>query len=153
MSPKSQAPFEPKLRHINLLKIFDEINLQFFNGMICGGIGWKALWIGNDGDATLAVCYTEERYILINTALRDKRVPLWFVKMVIYHEMLHIHLGPQQFERDGFAYPHSDRFQILEKQHPEYVRAIQFEQTKLPYILDQWKELRAYKRAQKKKVP
>jgi hypothetical protein len=145
---------EPKVRNINLLKIFDELNLKHFSGMVCGGIGWKNIWIGDvDKGVVLAECLFEERYIRVNTILQDRRIPLWFVKYVIFHEMLHIYLGPQQFSSDGFSFPHNERFQILEGRYPDYQKSLDFENKKIHKIACDWKEWRDFKRSQKKKIP
>lgn len=154
MTTLAKKPKEPKTKKINLLKIFDELNLKYFGGMVCGGIGWKNIWIGNvDDGVVMAECLFEERYIRVNTMMQDARLPLWFVKYVVFHEMLHIYLGPQQFSSDGFSFPHNERFQLLEQKYPDFQRALEFEKKHIYTIAKQWKTWREYKRLQKKKMP
>lgn len=150
----TSKPREPKVQNLNLLKIFDELNLKHFGGMVCGGIGWKNIHIADETKGvTLAECLFEERFIRVNTLLQDKRFPRWYVKYVIFHEMLHLYLGPQQFSSDGFSFPHNERFQVLEAKYPDYERALAYEAKRLNKIASQWKLWREFKRTQKKKIP
>lgn len=112
----------------NLIRIFDELNKTYFDGKVYAGIGWRKWPIGAE-EVTLASCTTSERFIRISTLLKDKHIPRWFLKYVVYHEMIHALQGPK-------ANPHNSWFQKKEKQYPDYKRAIEFEVTKLPKILD-----------------
>jgi len=136
-----RKPREPKLRDLDLLKRFDRVNLSRFGGLVCGGIGWRTFPMGSN--VSLALCAFRERFVAVNKILDDKRVPLWYVDFVLYHEMLHLQLGSGQSDPDGYAYPHDLRFQCLERRHPDYDRALEFENTKLYGIISahrKWRE-------------
>jgi len=138
-----KKPKAPVRGHRNLLAIFDSLNVEYFKGMVCGGIGWRPIKFGEDS-WTLGICDFNERLIKINTVLDDLRVPVWFLQVVVYHEMLHLHLGPQQYNPDGTADPHGARFRSLEVRHANHDRAIKFEETKLESIVNSWKIYKKY---------
>ena len=143
-----RKPREPQMRGTSLLKRFDKINLAYFGGMVCGGIGWRTFPLGTRNDnLSLANCTFAERFIQVSDVLDDKRVPLWYLDSVIYHEMLHLHLGPRQFDSDSYAYPHDFRFKCLERRHPDFERAEKFEQDKLDRILNSHRRWREWEKA------
>lgn len=102
-------------RDIDLLEIFDRLNETYFNNEIQGGIGWRNIRIGRK-DMTMGVCETTERFIRINTVLRDERVPFWFVEYIVYHEMLHLKLGVK----------HDAAFTAEEQKFPKFLEALEF---------------------------
>ena len=149
----ARKPREPQYRNTNLLKRFDKVNLNHFGGLVCGGIGWRHFPLGQNNDnMTLGCCVFGERFIRINSVLDDKRIPLWYLDFVIYHEMLHLHMGPRQFDSDSYSYPHDLRFQCLERRHPDYDRATKFEQKKLDRILDSHRRWREWERQKASRV-
>jgi hypothetical protein len=150
-----RKPREPKCRNTNLLKRFDKINLEYFGGHACGGIAWRNFPLGKDastaGHILQAVCIFDERIIKVNSVMDDVRIPLWYLDFVIYHEMLHLQHGPQQYSENGYAYPHSIRFQCMEQKHPNYKRAVEFEEKKLSRIVRSWRQWREWERTSKQK--
>lgn len=120
----------PKLVKRNLLKIFDELNNQYFDCSLCAGIRWKKMRIGKRS-ITLAQAKLDERIIEVNLLLRDSRIPLWYLRTVVYHEMLHLMQGPQED-------PHNGAFCRLEAEFPDYPRSIEFELSKLRRIANDW---------------
>lgn len=142
-----KKPVEPRLRDTNLLKRFDKVNLTYFGGLVCGGIGWRSQPLGKSNEnLALACCVFDERFIRVSEVLDDVRVPLWYLDNVIHHEMLHLHLGPRQFDSDSYSYPHDLRFQCLEKRHPVYARALKFEQKRLDRIINSHRRWKAWER-------
>lgn len=146
----ARRPREPKFRNANLLKRFDKVNLQHFAGIVCGGIGWRHFSVTDT--TTLGLCVFEERFIKINTVLDDSRIPLWYLDFVIHHEMLHLHLGPRQFDSDSYAYPHDLRFQCIERRHPDYERALRFEKDKIEKILVSHRKWREWEKEKARKL-
>lgn len=144
-----RKPREPKYKNTNLLKAFDRVNRDFFSGHACGGIGWKTFPLV--ASTIQAHCLMDERIIWVNKLLDDTRVPAWYLDFVLYHEMLHLHLGPQQYSPTGYSYPHSIRFQCMEVKHPNYAKAAVFEKEKLSDIIQSWKTFKEWKKAAKKK--
>ncbi len=142
-SKKVRIPRKPKVKESDLLVIFDDLNRAYFGGMVYGGIGWRFFRIGKK-DFTLATCEMTERFIRVSNVLEDRRIPVWFLKFVVYHEMIHLYLGPQQFDRAGYSYPHNSRFKLIEQRHSDYEKAVNFELTKLPRIIESWRAWRSY---------
>lgn len=148
-----RKPRKPVIRETKLIKRFDKVNLTHFGGMVCGGVGWRTFPLGSNNDnLSLALCVFEERFIRVNSVLDDKRVPLWYLDFVLYHEMLHLHLGPRQFDCDRYAYPHDDRFKCLEVRHPDFYRAEKFEQNKINSILNSNRKWRSWERDKRSKL-
>lgn len=147
-----RKPQEPQKRSTSLLKRFDKINLEYFGGHVCGGIGWRNLPLGKESsDITQALCDFEERIIHVNSVMDDIRIPLWYLDFVLYHEMLHLQHGPQQYSETEYAYPHSLRFKCMEAKHPNYKRATEFEEKKLRQIVRSWRKWREWERFSKQK--
>lgn len=140
-----RKPREPQRKNTNLLKAFDRVNRDFFSGHVCGGIGWKNFPLVTS--TIQAQCVLDERFIKVNPILDDIRVPVWYLDFVIYHEMLHLHHGPQQYSPTGYSYPHSVRFQCMEVKHPDYARAVDFESSKFNNIVQSWKKFKEWKKA------
>ncbi len=111
----------------DLLKAFDEVNNTFFDGAVCAGIGWRKLR-PRKKFINVGLCSINERFIEINEALKDKRIPYWFLKFIIYHEILHLFHGVG----------HSTQFKEQEKQHPDYQEAENFFENKLEDIVSDW---------------
>lgn len=141
-----RKPKEPKRRNTNLLKRFDRVNRDFFGGHVCGGIGWRQFPLGRGESITQAQCIFDERLIKVNSVMDDARIPLWYLDFVVYHEMLHLQHGPQQYSADGYGYPHDLRFQCLEVRHPDFDRASKFEAKSLDRIVQSWRRFREWER-------
>lgn len=144
-----RAVAAPKRCKRDLLKIFDVLNAKYFGGLVCGGIGWRKLSLGEN--ASMGLCYFRERVIHINEVLDDPRVPLWYLRAVVFHEMLHLYLGPQQFDVDGYQYPHNERFKSLEARYPDSSKARAYEYKSLPAVMASWQRWRQDR--QKRKGP
>lgn len=66
------------------------------------------------------------RVIRIHPVLDSADVPEFFVRFVIFHEMLHAMLDPEH-DADGRRYVHTPEFRRRERQHPDYHRAREWE--------------------------
>jgi hypothetical protein len=97
-------PLVAKGAHHDLLAIFNDLNQTYFNGACHALITWGKKQprrrLTSAGDATtkappprktikLGSYSNLERLIRIHPTLDRKWVPLYFVKYVVYHEMLH----------------------------------------------------------------
>lgn len=142
---------DPKLRKsLDLLDIFDEINDVYFGGMVCGGLEWQNLQLGDRWDYAFVIPST--RVITVNTLLLDIRIPLWFVRYIIFHEMLHLWLGPQ-FDDDGNELDsHSNRFNSLESRYEGIKRCREYSDcTQVGKIVDSWIAAKKRQRQRKQK--
>jgi hypothetical protein len=150
MAGPLRKPRPPVEKNTNLLKHFDYINREFFGGHVCGGIGWRRLPFPKSDDqcTTLGYCNFTERFISVNEVLDDARVPVWYLRFIIYHEMLHLNLGPTP---GGCKNMHNDLFLSYEQKHPDYKRAIDFDEKRMPHIIASWRRWREWKKTQPKK--
>lgn len=122
----------------DLIKIFDSLNKKYFNNEVYAGICWRTIRLGKER-VTLGVCSTEERVIRINDCLKDPRIPLWYLKYIVFHEMIHALQGP-------LDEPHNDEFHAIERTYPDFDKAIAFEERKLHKILDSHRTVRKNKK-------
>jgi predicted metal-dependent hydrolase len=61
-------------------------------------------------------------------------VPLWFLRYVLYHEMLHS-VVPDEIGPDGRRRIHTERFYRREREFPGYRRARRWEEENLARFL------------------
>ena len=118
---------KPESVERDLLKVFDELNQQYFNNQIVAGIGWRRMRTRKKY-ITVGLCSIHERFIEINIILKDKRVPYWFLKYIVYHEMLHLVHG----------LGHSEPFLTEEKTYPDYERSAKFFEEDIVDVYDDW---------------
>ena len=77
--------------HFDLRAIFDDLNQRHFRGRLRG---YKVVWGRRRKHRPreyfiFGTIQEEDRVIRINPALDQPFVPLWFLRYVLYHEMLH----------------------------------------------------------------
>lgn len=123
---KKSPPRHIRLRHWgryhNLLDIFNALNREYFRGNIQASITWGALRPKQriKTNTLGSYCY-KNKIIRINPRLDSKLVPLYYLKYIVYHEMLHADIGVE-FARGRNAY-HTEEFRRREKLFREYERA------------------------------
>ena len=140
---KSKAPAALPRKGVNLFAIFDELNERYFGGMLCCGIGWRHLSLQSE-NVELGICVTTERFIKINVILDDVSVPDWYLRFIVYHEMLHLFYPPNM---DGYDDPHNPRFLALEKRYPDYNKCIEYGEGDLyTLVIDKWRKHKNGKR-------
>lgn len=105
-----------------------QVNDEFFAGTVQAYITWSR---GNAlrrrlRHITFGTYEAKSRVIRIHPILDQIKVPEFFVKFVIYHEMLHAVLDPEH-SADGRRYVHTAEFRRRERLHPHYAEAMQFE--------------------------
>jgi len=110
----------------DLRELFDEVNREYFGGRISAAITWGAgrtrLWVRK---RTLGSYCGTSGLIRINPVLDNNRTPRYFVKYVIYHEMLHADMGIHKIgERRSI---HPAEFRRREKLFRDYERATAWE--------------------------
>ena len=72
--------------------------------------------------------------IRIHPVLDRRDVPLYFLESVVYHEMLHHHLGGVP-DRAGRTVYHSRAFREAEARYPWHREALAWEKENLPHLL------------------
>ncbi|MBI1320762.1 MAG: hypothetical protein GC168_17700 [Candidatus Hydrogenedens sp.] len=121
--PRAIQPREDGQVH-NLRALYDEVNQREFGGGVACSITWglaprqrrrRSIRLGSYCPAT--------NLIRIHPRLDDTRVPAFFVRYVIFHEMLHAHLGIHDGP-DGRRRIHHAEFQRYERAYPDYQAAL-----------------------------
>ncbi|HEY4758584.1 MAG TPA: hypothetical protein VIH43_08495, partial [Chthoniobacterales bacterium] len=76
----------------------------------------------------------EDRLIRINPALDQAFVPPWFLRYVLYHEMLHSVVPDETLSRNRRRV-HTEEFNRREREFPGYRRARRWEEDNLSRFL------------------
>lgn len=114
-------------RYFDLAKLFNEVNREHFDGKITAAITWgKRPRPGKRRSIRFGSYYVEDNLIRIHPYLDQEFVPEFFVRYIVFHEMLHAHLGIEERE-SGRRRVHTPEFIAMEKQYPDYRRALAWE--------------------------
>ncbi|MGB9691707.1 MAG: hypothetical protein ACPL7D_06025 [Candidatus Sumerlaeaceae bacterium] len=116
-------------RFYDLDQIKRELVEQYFDGQLDVAITW-----GRNGKPSRRRrrhlqlgCYQHvQRLIRIHPVLDSPDVPEYFVRFVVYHELLHAKLDVQR-DNAGRRRLHTPQFRALEKRFPHYREAMAFE--------------------------
>jgi hypothetical protein len=112
------SPVSPQGQHYDLHKLFDELNVKYFEGQLNRpNIGWSTKsWRRQFG------CYDPgPNQILLNRRMDKPGIPQCVVEYVLYHEMLHV---KHPTRRSGCSMvSHSPEFRAEEKLFTEYKQA------------------------------
>jgi hypothetical protein len=115
----------------DLQHLFDEVNTAHFGGTITAAITWgRAGFSARRYQRSIRFgSYTvDSNLIRIHPALDQPFVPRYFVRFIVYHEMLHAHLGIEESET-GRRKIHTRQFIAMERAYPEYERAVAWERS------------------------
>jgi predicted metal-dependent hydrolase len=106
----------------DLRKLFDEINKEYFGGVIQAAITWGSRSPRHAVRKRTLGSYSERsNMIRINPVLDKSVVPMHVVSFVVYHEMLHAAVGIAiQGKRRSV---HSREFRKREKLFADYEKA------------------------------
>lgn len=104
----------------NLLKVYNDLNREYFNDKINLHITWfgKAIQKGSSR-VVFGLYYDQSRLIKINRLLDSPSFPDYFVSYVVYHEMLH-HVCPSYFDHKGQNQIHTKEFKAREVEYQHY---------------------------------
>lgn len=108
----------------DLQALYDEVNATEFGGAVDAPITWGQ-WANRGRRRSIRFgSYSQTRHLIrIHPALDRASVPRFFVRYVVFHEMLHAHMGIGESET-GRRRIHPPEFKRREQQYPEYERAI-----------------------------
>ncbi|MCH8205204.1 MAG: hypothetical protein IID09_08560 [Candidatus Hydrogenedentes bacterium] len=110
-------------RH-DLQRLYEEVNAAHFEGQVDAPITWGRMPGGRRRRSIRLGSYTPEDHLIrIHPLLDQEFVPEYFVRYIVFHEMLHAYVG---FETtpSGRRRVHTVRFYRLERQYPDYERAV-----------------------------
>jgi len=122
--------------HFDLRAIFDDLNQRHFRKRLRG---YKIVWGRRRKHRpreqfVFGTIQEEDRMIRINPALDQPFVPLWFLRYVLYHEMLHS-VVPDETLSKNRRRVHTEEFNRRERQFPDYRRARRWEDENLSRFL------------------
>jgi hypothetical protein len=121
----------------DLAAIFAEVEREHFAGQ-CAGVG--ITW-GRRGHSPrsrrrsirLGTYSHDDRVIRVHPTLDQAWVPRFFVRFIVFHEMLH-HVEPARVTAARTEF-HTHAFRTRERAYPDYERAIAWERTNLGRLL------------------
>jgi predicted metal-dependent hydrolase len=113
-------------RFHNLREIFDDLNNEYFEGKITAAISW-----GKENarravrNRMLGSYCGRSNAIRINPVLDRRNVPSYFIRYVVYHEMLHSDVEEER--KNGRRSVHTSKFRKLERLFKDYEKAVSWE--------------------------
>lgn len=133
--PRTLPPLIAAGRAHDLGRIFERINAKFFGGALQVPLTWgRGSGRARRGGLTFGSYDPVLRLIRIHPVLDRPEVPLYFLESVVYHEMLHHHMGGVP-DRAGRTVYHSRAFRAAERRYPWHAQALAWEKQNLPYLL------------------
>jgi predicted metal-dependent hydrolase len=129
-------PLQEEGRYFDLRDIFEQLNDRYFRGRLRG---YKVMWGRRRKQRpkeyfVFGTIQEDDRVIRINPLLDQPFVPLWFLKYILYHEMLHS-VVPDELVGRGRRRVHTDEFNRREREFPAYRRARRWEEENLARFL------------------
>jgi hypothetical protein len=123
-------------KHFDLRPIFEQLNQRYFRGRLRG---YKVMWGRRRKQRpkeyfVFGTIQEEDRVIRIHPLLDQPFVPPWFLRYVLYHEMLHS-VVPDEVMSRGRRRVHTEEFNRRERQFPSFRRARRWEDDNLARFL------------------
>ena len=123
---KRYARDKNDIEEINLKKIFDRLNREYFSGKLKGQIQWGTRYGRNNRRSIRYGSYDcRAKLIRINPVLARKDVPRQALEMTIYHEMCHQAFPP--IYKNGHWQVHHNAFKRKEREYPHYEEVARWE--------------------------
>jgi hypothetical protein len=124
-------PREPRRTRIctkgdyyDLQQLYDEVNRGYFDGKIHVPITWGRMPApGRRTSIRFGSYAPDERLIRIHPLLDAPHVPRFFVRYIVFHEMLHALLGIAETST-GRRSVHPPEFKTIERGYPDYEKAV-----------------------------
>lgn len=111
-----------KGRYFDLQKLYEEVNRDYFGGSVSAAITWGKFPAKRRRRSIRFGSYCHDRGLIrIHPALDQDFVPEFFVRYIVFHELLHAHLGVR--EVNGRRFSHTREFRRIEMAYPDYARA------------------------------
>jgi len=126
IKPRRTVNIKTQGRYYDLRYIFNCLNKEYYRGNISASITWgKGSARYRARKRTLGSYNSHNNLIRINPVLDTKRVPLYFLEFVVYHEMLHADMGVAVNPVRRTI--HSKEFRRRESIYKHYQRAMEWE--------------------------
>jgi hypothetical protein len=128
----------PKGRHFDLEVVLSEVRALFDEEAAAAELDDIHITWGRRGRGTKSIRFGsydfDRRLIRVHPALDREWVPRYFVRFIVYHELLHAIFPPEA--GCGRRNVHTAEFRAMEKRFPDYQRAMQWESANLRRVLD-----------------
>ena len=123
-------------QHFDLRRIFNDLNERYFRGRLRN---YKVMWGRRRKHRprdyfVFGSIQEEDRVIRINPLLDQPWVPSWFLRYVLYHEMLHS-VVPDEPLAGGRRRVHTEEFNRRERKFRNYRKARRWEAQNLARFL------------------
>jgi hypothetical protein len=113
-------------RYHDLRAYYESVNSEYFGGRVQAGITWGVRSPRYGARRrTLGSFSSTSKIIRINPVLDRRNVPSYFVRFIVYHEMLHADIGVER--NGGRRVVHAAEFRRREKLFGEYEWAVAWE--------------------------
>jgi len=110
-------------KHYDLQSLFDFLNRTCFSNAVAAAITWGRIpEVRRRRSIRFGSYYPREDLIRIHPFLDQAFVPEYFVRYIVFHEMLHAFLGIEE-SPSGRQRIHTAVFKKLEQAYPDYARA------------------------------
>jgi len=110
----------------DLAALYDAVNHAHFDGKVDARIAWGRMPSRKSHSSIRFGSYSqEENLVRIHPYLDDPFVPEFFVRYIVFHEMLHAHLGVGE-SPSGRRRIHTPAFKRREEAYPEFERAAEW---------------------------
>jgi hypothetical protein len=132
---RETPPLQPRGRFYDLHEVYEDLNQRFFQGRMRVPITW-----GRGSGRARRARITFGSYdpvltlIRIHPVLDRTDVPRYFLESVVYHEMLHHHIGGVP-DKSGRTIYHSRVFREAEAKYPLHEMALEWEKRNLSHLL------------------
>jgi hypothetical protein len=146
--PRPLPPLVTTGRHYDLRQVYDRLNARFFAGGLHVPLTWgRGGGRARRGGLTFGSYDPVLALIRIHPVLDRREVPSYFLESVVYHEMLHHHLGGVS-DGAGRTVYHSRTFREAEARYPWHRQALTWEKENLPSLLRASQELDRRRKAE-----
>lgn len=112
----------------DLGRYFNELNAAHFDNSVTAAITWGRRPSPGRRRSIRFGSYTASDHIIrIHPLLDQEFVPEYFVRYIVFHEMLHAHLGTPE-SSNGRRTVHGRDFLAHERTFPDYARAMAWQE-------------------------
>ena len=124
--PLRRIPPRTEGRHFDLKRLYREVNAAHFNGEVTAPITWgKMPSLRRRRSIRFGSYSPGEDLIRIHPLLDQDFVPEFFVRYIVFHEMLHAHLGIEE-SPNGRRKIHPPEFRQREAAYPDFARSVEW---------------------------
>ncbi|MFU8804564.1 MAG: hypothetical protein ACNA8W_12195 [Bradymonadaceae bacterium] len=120
--------------HFDLAKVVEDVRLELKDESLEGiSITWGRYGRGRRS-IRLGSYDFDQRLVRIHPVLDQDWVPRYFIEFIVYHELLHALIPPEQGETQRRI--HTEEFRAMEKQFSHYEKALAWEKEHIEKLLN-----------------